>query len=430
MKQINTIGVVGLWHLGCVVAASWLKLGHRVVGIDFCAETIDLLAKQKPPIYEPELEKTFQRGFEEQKLIFSFDPAQLKQCDFVFLAYDTPVDDNDYYDLRSLEAALVTIAPHLQTTAVLIVSSQVPVGTCGQWQKKMNNPIVYSPENLRLGEAVANYLNPGHIVIGSDCPYNLSLVKNLFTSIPATYLSMDWASAEMTKHAINAFLASSITFANQLSDACSLARADFYKISHAMKQDPRIGSKAYLNAGIGFSGGTLGRDLQILNEMNKSKNGGTFPLFGNIWQYNKKKPLSIVFKIGRILNHFKDKTVSILGITYKPGTSTLRRSIPLEIAQDLARKGVTVKVYDPKANWQEGTNLAGIVIFQNPYEIGIDSDFLLVLTPWPEFQELDFEYLGNTMHEKRIFDPYGFLMDHYESIQSFGFQIFNNIIIK
>ena len=414
MKQIDTIGVVGLWHLGCVVAASWLKLGYRVVGIDFCAETISQLAKQKPPIYEPELETTFQKGFDDQRLVFSTDPSQVKNCDFVFLAYDTPVDDNDCYDLTPLEHALANITPHLQTNAVLIVGSQVPVGTCKQWQKKLNNPIVYSPENLRLGEAVANYLNPGHIVIGSDCSASVALVKNLFSSIPATYLSMDWASAEMTKHAINAFLAASITFANQLSDACSLAKADFYKITHAMKQDPRIGAKAYLNAGIGFSGGTLGRDLQILNEMNKSKGGGTFPLFGDIWQYNKKKPLSIVYKIGRILTYFKGKTVSILGMTYKPGTSTLRRSIPLEIAQDLARKGVIVNVYDPKANWEEGTNLEGFVIFQNPYEIGANSDFLLVLTPWPEFQELDFACLGNAMHEKRIFDPYGFLMNHYE----------------
>lgn len=428
MKNSYSIGIVGLWHLGCVLAASWLKLGNRVVGIDFNPEGVDRLSKGKVPLYEPDLEKTFQSSLAEKGLLISIDPANLAECDYVFLAYDTPVDENDLYDLGPLESALEKIAPHLKASAILIVSSQVPVGTCREFQKKLTNPVVYSPENLRLGEAIFNYMNPGHVVIGSDSSFAMGSVLELFSSIPATYFKMDLASAEMTKHAINSFLGLSITYANQLSDACSLSGADFNLVAHAMKQDPRIGKKAYLKAGIGFSGGTLGRDLQILNGLNKSKGGGSFPLFGDVWQYNRQRPRSIVYKIGRILHHFKDKTIGLLGLTYKPGTSTLRRSVPLEIAQELSRKGANVKVFDPKANWSEA-DVSGIQILDDPYLVGSNSHFILLLTEWDEFKDLDFSRLGSSMIEKRLFDPYSFLADRYSVIQSSGFQIFNNVIV-
>jgi UDPglucose 6-dehydrogenase len=404
-------------------------MGQRVVGIEFDAEAIDRLSQGKAPLYEPDLEETIQSGLSGGNVLFSTDPAHLSRCDFVFLAYDTPVDENDLYDLSPLEKALDQIAPHLKASAIFIVSSQVPAGTCRQFQKKMNNPVVYSPENLRLGEAIFNYLNPGHVVIGADSEEASAAVSALFSSIPASYMKMDLASAEMTKHAINSFLASSVTFANQLSDACSLCGADFNQVASAMKQDPRIGKKAYLKAGIGFSGGTLGRDLQILNGLNKSKGGGSFPLFGEIWQYNRQRPRSIVYKIGRILHQFKDKSIGLLGLTYKPGTSTLRRSIPLEIAYDLARKGANVSAYDPKANLSEA-NLEGIQIQPDPYSVSLDAHFLLLLTEWPEFKDLDFGRLGHPMKEKRLFDPYSFLSARYGEIQSAGFQIFNNIIVK
>ena len=411
------------------MTASWLKMGHRLIGVEFDPLVIEPLSHGKAPLYEPDLNKTLQMGLSSKQLEFSTDPSKLSECDFVFLAYDTPVDENDLHDLTPLEKALHQMRPHLKENAPLIISSQLPVGTCQNFQKIVNNPIIYSPENLKLGEAIFNYMNPGHLVLGGEDKRALEKVSELFSPLSATQLKMNWVSAEMAKHAINSFLATSITFANQLSDACSLSGADFTKVTAVMKSDPRIGIKAYLKAGIGFSGGTLGRDLQILNSLNKSKGGGSFPLFGDLWQYNRQRPRSIVYKIGRILHQFKDKTIGLLGITYKPGTSTLRRSIPLEIGRDLVRKGARVKVYDPKADWTE-THLDGIEIVVDPYQLGEGAHFILLLTEWSEFKEIDYQQLGARMREKRFFDPYSFLNDRYPILESSGFQVFNNVIVK
>lgn len=428
MKEKPHIAIVGLWHLGCVAAAAWLKLGFKITALDFDAHLIEDLSEGQPPLYEPDLDATLQAGLAKKQITFSSDPSKLACAEFVFLTYDTPVDDHDLYNLQILEQALEKISPHLTSKSILIISSQVPVGTCKKWQANKAYQIVYSPENLKLGEAIANYLHPGHIVLGCDDAKTLHRVKELFSAIPATYITMDVTSAEMTKHAINAFLASSITFANQLADACGFSGANFKQVTHAMKQDPRIGMKAYMKAGIGFSGGTLGRDLRILSLLNTSKGGGTFPFFQEIWQHNRQRPKLLVYKIGRILGSFQNKTVSFLGITYKPGTSTLRRSIPLEMAQDFVRKGAAVKVYDPKANWLEVPCSDGIVAVKNPYELGKDADFLLILTEWPEFKHLDFKLLGEHMHHKRLFDPYGYFFDRATDLKTAGFQTFNHLM--
>ncbi|HSX13989.1 MAG TPA: nucleotide sugar dehydrogenase [Chlamydiales bacterium] len=422
------IGIVGLWHLGCVLVASWLKLGNEVIGVDFEPDLIGQLRKGKAPLYEPNLDETIAQSIKDLKVSFSTDSASLKNCDYIFLSYDTPVDDNDHYDLTILEKAIEKIAPHLKANSTLIISSQVPVGTSQQFAKKLQNTtpsieVVYSPENLRLGEAISNYLNPGHIVIGADNQKAANAANKLFSAIEANYLHMNLASAEMTKHAINSFLATSITFANQLADVCSLSGADFHLVAQAMKQDHRIGKKAYLKAGIGFSGGTLGRDLQILHLLNQMKGNGSFPIFGNTWQYNRERPFLIIEKISAILGSLKNKTISILGMTYKPGTSTLRRSIPLEMAHTLVKKGAKVKVYDPKANWAEA-DLQGIQIVDNPNLIAQGSHFLLLLTEWQEFKSLNYNDLAKTMKEKKFFDPYSFLDSQHSLLQSFGYKIF------
>jgi UDPglucose 6-dehydrogenase len=428
------IGVVGLWHLGFVLTASWLKLGHQLVGIDFNPETIAQLSKGIAPIFEPHLDEIIGEALQNQNVIFSVDPSNLRDCDYVFLSFDTPVDENVCSALTPLEEALEKMAPYLKASCTLIVSSQVPVGTSRQFEKKMQRTIptlrvVYSPENLRLGEAIANYLNPGHIVIGADNDEAIQSAMKLYSSIPANYLTMDLPSAEMTKHAINSFLATSITFANQFADACSTAGADFKQVAHAMKQDQRIGKKAYLSAGVGFSGGTLGRDLQILSSLNQTE--GSFPIFEEIWRYNKQRPQIIVNKLCKILGDLNNKTISLLGMTYKPGTSTLRRSIPLEIARTLVKKGMIVKAYDPKANWKEA-DIEGIEIFSDPYLLAKESQFLLLLTEWPEFKELDYRKLSESMTEKRLFDPNQFLKDQYSNFREFGYNIFttNNLTKK
>ena len=422
-----TIGVIGLWHLGCVITASWLKLGFPVVAVDFEEELVDCLLRAEPPIYEPGLQELFATSLEEKKVLFSTDPSSLAQCQYVFLAYDTPVDEQDQYDLMPLQKALMHIGPVLRPGTLVIVSSQIPVGTAQTFREQLQkeNPdieLVYSPENLRLGEAVSNYLHPGHIVIGGEKAEAIQQAVSLFSSIQATYLPMNLVSAEMTKHALNAFLATSITFANQLNDACKITGAHFLPVVAGMKMDPRIGQRAYLKAGIGFSGGTLGRDLHILEEVNQKFGGNVCPLFGDVWQYNRLRATQLCTKVGRALGVLEGKTIAILGMTYKPGTSTLRRSTPLEIARSLACMGAVVRVHDPKADWSEG-NMEDLEIYTDPYRMALHADLLLLLTEWPQFQQLDLSQLARGMNHKKLYDPHYFLTDQVQELTKLGFEI-------
>lgn len=421
------IGVVGLWHLGCVIAATWSKLGRVVRGIDFDEINVTNLSKGQPPIYEPELQDTIQASLEQGLLSFSKDPAHLKDCSFVFLAYDTPVRDDDSSDISLLEETIEAIASHLAPKTILIVSAQLPVGTARQFRTKLKavDPsleVVYSPENLRLGEAINCYLNPGHIVIGADEPQAGQAVAELFSPMQAECLFMNLPSAEMTKHGINSFLAASITLANQWADICTAVGADFAQVAAAMKCDPRIGKRAYLSAGIGFSGGTLGRDLQVLEGINQQI-GDQSPIFGDIWQYNKGR-VKVVGKVAEdALGNLQGKTITLLGMTYKPGTSTLRRSLPLEVAYDLVARGALIRAYDPKADWSEAQLPERFESFASVYEAVEKADLVVLLTEWPEFKSLDFSEILKKMGGTIFFDTKSFLLERFEEMESLGFTV-------
>ena len=421
------IGVVGLWHLGCVIAATWSKLGYVIRGIDFDEANVTNLSKGRPPIYEPELQETIQASLEKDLLSFSQEPKQLKDCSFVFLAYDTPVRDDDSSDISILEETIKAIASHLAPKTILIISAQLPVGTARGFRTKLKAvdsslEVVYSPENLRLGEAINCYLNPGHIVIGADEPQASQAVAELFSPMQAECLFMNLPSAEMTKHGINSFLAASITLANQWADICTEVGADFAQVAAAMKYDPRIGKRAYLSAGIGFSGGTLGRDLQVLEGINKDT-GNSSPIFGDIWRYNKER-VKVVGKVAEdVLGNLQGKTITLLGMTYKPGTSTLRRSLPLEVASDLVARGASIKAYDPKANWSEAHLPAQFKSFANVYEAVEKANLVVLLTEWSEFKDLDFSEIRKRMEEKIFFDTKSFLINRFAEMEALGFTV-------
>jgi UDPglucose 6-dehydrogenase len=427
MSGNSKIGIVGLWHLGCVLAASWSKLGRVVRGVDFDEQNIANLSNGKPPIYEPDLQETIQKNLDQGVLSFSTDPATLQDCGYVFLGYDTPVRDDDSSDLSLLEQAVEKIGPHLSPNTILIVSAQLPVGTARLFRAKLKEfnaslELVYSPENLRLGEAINCYVNPGHIVIGADEDQAGKLVAELFSPMQAECLFMNLPSAEMTKHGINSFLAASITLANQWADICTAVGADFAKVASAMKCDPRIGKRAYLSAGIGFSGGTLGRDLQVLEGVNEQI-GNQSPIFGEIWRYNKAR-VKVVGKIADdTLGSVRGKTIALLGMTYKPGTSTLRRSLPLEVAHDLVARGASIRAYDPKADWSETQLPENFATFETVYDAVDGANLVVLLTEWPEFRSLDFSEILTKMSGHAFFDTKSFLLDRFEEMESLGFTV-------
>jgi len=415
MSEFN-IGVVGLWHLGCVLSAAWTKLGFKVVGFDPSNDIIEDLKKNRPPVFEPDLAEMLMRAREKIKLNFTNDIGLLRDCDFVFLAYDTPVLDNDESDLSPLQNAIDKFGNVLKDNTVVIVSSQTPVGTCQRFRDQLQNKnltleLVYSPENLRLGEAIQCYLNPGRIIIGAESEIAFSKIMPLFQKIQAEIIKMNLASAEMMKHALNSFLANSIVFANHLADLCEVSGANIFDVVKGLKTDPRIGHKAYLAPGIGFSGGTLGRDLKILAKTNKKFKQEAF-LFESILNFNSDRKIAILNKVNELLDKkFSGKVISVLGLTYKPGTSTLRRSLPLDIVKLLAQKGAKIKVYDPKANYEELNEELSFRICNSIDEAITKSNLIILLTEWNEFKEYDWKKGSKLLKDRKIFDAKNFLYD-------------------
>jgi len=407
------IGVVGLWHLGCVLCTAWSKLGNRVIGFDYDTSLINNLQQAIPPLFEPDLAESIRGSLYEKSLSFSDQIQSLSECDFIFLSYDTPVLDDDSSDTSILEKAVKDISQVMKKQSIIIVSSQSPVGFCSLLRRNLKEidqsfDLSYSPENLRLGEAIQCYLNPGRIILGTADKDTETKCKNLFSQITADIQSMNLESAEMVKHGINSFLSMSIVFANHLSDICEATGACIDDVVKGMKTDPRIGPRAYLSPGIGFSGGTLGRDLKVLDQKNEDLKGYAV-LFGLIHRLNQERKNVIVNKLERIVGSLSGKTIGLLGLTYKPGTSTLRRSLPLEIAEILILKNVTVKVYDPKADFGELDEKPNFVIEPNIEALARETDGLILLTEWSEFRQYNWERIPGTMRNPVFFDTKNYL---------------------
>jgi UDPglucose 6-dehydrogenase len=419
------IAVVGLWHLGCSISVSWLRLGHTVSAVEFDARIAQGLREGHAPIFEPGVDETLADGLKRGAFTVSPDAAAVAGCPFVFIAYDTPVDDADASDLTPIRVAVERIGPHLAANAVVIVSAQLPVGEARRLRTKLQAlkptaELVYSPENLRLGEAIACYMKPGHLVIGAESAAAGDRVEALFGPMAARVFRMNLPSAEMTKHCINSFLATSVTMANQWADIAASQGADFGDIAAALRADPRIGERAYISPGIGFSGGTLGRDLRVLDGVSREALKGTAPLFGQVWEYNSRRAEVVARRADSVLGGLKGRRLALLGMTYKPGTSTLRRSLPLSVARDIMAKGAIVSAHDPKADWTETTPPAGMVVAESAYAAAKDADLVVLLTEWPEYRDLDFARLASGMRQRLLFDTKDFLRPRRDQLKAAG----------
>src|SRR2546425_6346063 len=301
------VAVVGLWHLGCSITAAWTRLGLSVEAIDFEGHVVESLRRGRPPLYEPGLAEALSEGLERGTLRISGEAAAVTGCRFVFLAYDTPVRDDDSSELSPIWAAVEACGPHMDRNAIFVISAQLPVGTSRRIRERLKQfqeslEVVYSPENLRLGEAIRCYLEPGHVVIGADAPHAGDAVETLFAPIRARCIRMNLPSAELVKHCINSFLATSVTLANQWADIAGAVGADFADVATVLRADPRIGERAYITPGIGFSGGTLGRDLRVLDDVNRTALSGQAPMFGDIWQYNQRRVTIVARRAADLLD--------------------------------------------------------------------------------------------------------------------------------
>jgi UDPglucose 6-dehydrogenase len=401
------VTVYGLWHLGSVTAACLAEGGHTVVGLDPDARTVADLSANKPPVDEPGLAKLVAEQQQAQRLRFTTSAADaIPQAEIVWVCFDTPVDSNDNADVQWVRDRLEDVAPHLTPGALVLVSSQVPVGfgkkLADDWSTR-GVRVACSPENLRLGQALDCFRKPDRVVLGCDDRDRAKLTE-LLAPFSGDRVWMSVASAEMTKHAVNAFLATSVAFINELARICELVGADAKEVERGLKSEQRIGPKAYLSPGAAFAGGTLARDIGFLLEI-AQRHDRPAHLFRGVRESNECQKNWLRDQLSAVP---AGATVAVLGLTYKPGTDTLRRSGSVELCQWLLARGVKVRAHDPaiKASADE---LRGVELATSAEGAMRGADVSVLATPWPEYRALTPAQVRGAMPKPRVIDPTHFL---------------------
>lgn len=386
--------VQGLWHLGSVTAACAASVGHDVVGLDADQRTIEGLNQGKAPLFEPGLDELLQAGVANGRLHFTTNINDAAaDAEVLWVAFDTPVDDEDRADVEFVLNQIEGVLPVLADGAVVLVSSQMPVGSIRRLETfaRENLPnkrisFACSPENLRLGKALDVFLKPDRIVVGVRAEDARRKLEKLLLPVTDRIEWMSVESAEMTKHAINAFLATSVTFANEIASICELVGADAKEVERGLKTEMRIGPKAYLSPGGPFAGGTLARDIEFLGVASRAKQLVT-PLLSSVRASNDEHKNWVRRKLLERFPDLKVATIAVWGLTYKPGTDTLRRSLAVELCDWLIGQGATVHVHDPLVRQLPERWSDRIVNHAQALDAVHGAGALVVGTECPEFRQ-------------------------------------------
>lgn len=393
--------VQGLWHLGSVTSAGLAKLGHEVIGLDSNEKTIALLNEGKAPIFEPGLDALLQDGLTQKRLHFTTDPHLISDAKIHWINFDTPVDDHDQANIQYVLEQIYTVLPVLNDQAVILISSQMPVGTVGFIEAYVRTHLptkkfhfAYAPENLRLGQALNVFLNPDRIIVGVRSNQAIPLLEELLLPITDKIEWMSIESAEMTKHAINAFLATSVAFANEIASLCELVGADAKEVERGLKTEHRIGPKAYLSPGGPFAGGTLARDVAYLTQISQDKQIVT-PLLASIRDSNNEHKNWVRRKLQDVVDDLRGVTIAVWGLTYKPGTNTLRRSFAVELCDWLLQQGAVIHVHDPAQPKLPEHWANQVICHSTAVAATAQAKVLIIGTEWPDFRQEAFN-LGTT----------------------------------
>ena len=399
--------VQGLWHLGCVTAACLANAGHRVIGLDHDASTIARLRDGVPPIAEPGLPELLAKNSE--RLEYTTDPAAAAAADVLWVAYDTPVDADDRADVEHVVSHVASTLPHLQPGTVVIVSSQLPVGSTARLEKlRADLRFACSPENLRLGKAIAVFSDPDRVVMGVRDAQAKERITALLAPITAKIEWMSVESAEMTKHAINAFLALSVTFANELASVCERVGADAKEVERGLKTEFRIGPRAYVAPGGAFAGGTLARDVAFLTSIGASHQL-SLPLLSAVRPSNEAHKKWPQRRLSDKLGDLRGKRIAVWGLTYKPGTDTLRRSASVEVCRDLAAHGASVIAWDPAVKALPDDLASTLALAATPEDAVRGASALVIATEWPELRRVDLGAALALMSRRLVVDANRFI---------------------
>ncbi len=428
--------IVGVGYVGLVTAACFAHTGNTVCGVDDDRDKITLLQQGKIPIYEPYLDQMVSQAMSAGRLRFTESlEAGLESCQVLFICVGTPPLDRGDADLSSVETVVRRIAEVAEGPKLIVEKSTVPVQT-GFWIEKTLKlygrgdtdrfMVASNPEFLREGSAVEDFLHPDRIVVGVESPEPAELLRALYDPVvrctfscpvhgtcppgsDVPFLVTDMASAELIKHASNSFLAMKISFINLIADLCERVGADVSLVAEGMGLDQRIG-RSFLNAGIGFGGFCFPKDLQAFVRIGE-KHGCDLILLREVERINKERIDVIVKKIQDHLWIIRGKTITVLGVSFKPDTDDIRFAPAIELIHRLVQEGAKVKAYDPKAMPKAQQVLESVKFCKDPYEALDGADGAVLVTEWDELKQLDLRRVKHRMRRplmidgRNIFDP-------------------------
>ena len=414
------ITIIGTGYVGLVTGTCLAELGNEVFCIDIDSVRIENLKEGIIPFYEPNLEELVKRNIKEKRLFFSIDLAPaISQSEIIFITVGTPAKENGEADLSYVEKAAQSIAKNLRDYAVIVVKSTVPPKTAKKIEGLIKKyyqgsfDIVSNPEFLREGSAISDFMKPNRIVIGRESKKAEEVIRKLYEPLNSPILVTNLESAEMIKYASNAFLATKISFINEIANICERIGADVEEIAKGMGFDPRIGDK-FLKAGLGYGGSCFPKDVRALIHIGEEM-GVDFSLLKEVDKINTRRIYIFVNKVKQVLWVLREKKIAVLGLSFKPQTDDIRNAPSIEVIRELKKEGAYLRLYDPQAI----ANMKKIFPAQDPdlvycpsaYEALEGANAGLIITEWPEFQNLDLRKVKTIMSNpilidgRNIFEP-------------------------
>ncbi|HEX8846846.1 MAG TPA: UDP-glucose/GDP-mannose dehydrogenase family protein [Pyrinomonadaceae bacterium] len=408
------IAVIGSGYVGLVTGACFAEFGVDVTCVDVDKEKIERLREGIIPIYEPGLEQLVTKNMQAGRLHFTTDlKAAVEQALVIFLAVGTPPREDGSADLTYVEAAARTIAEHMNEYKVIVTKSTVPVGTGEQLRKlvrehqkgRNNFGIVSNPEFLREGAAIDDFMRPDRVVIGSRDEEAIAIMKDLYRPlylIETPFVITSLEAAELTKYAANAFLATKISFINEIAGLCDLIGCDVHDVARAIGMDGRIGRK-FLHPGPGFGGSCFPKDTRAL--VSVAREFGVEALIVNsVIEVNERQRAAMIPKIEKLAGDLKGKTIAVLGLSFKPETNDMREAPSIDIIRGLQERGARVCAYDPVAKEEAIKVLPDIEYAEDEYAAVEGADVLVFMTEWNQFRALDMKRIRGLMREPKIAD--------------------------
>ena len=408
------ICMIGSGYVGLVTGACLAEFGMEVICVDKDKGKIKMLQKGHIPFYEPGLEDLVIKNMQEGRLSFTTSTEEaVKACKVIFIAVGTPANNDGSPDLSQVEAVAREIAATMNEYKIIVLKSTVPVGT-GRWikgiiEKELGGAVpfdlVSNPEFLREGAAVEDFMRPDRVVVGSESEEAIEVMKEIYSAlylIETPFVITNMETAEMIKYASNAFLATKISFINEIANLCERVGADVHDVARAMGLDGRIGRK-FLHPGPGFGGSCFPKDTKALVHIAKEHNC-EMEIVKSTIKVNERQKERMIEKIEAMVGDLRGKTIGILGLAFKPNTDDMREAPSIAIIQGLQARGARIKAYDPEAMGEAKKIFKEVFYCKGPYEVAEGSHALVLITEWNRFRRLDMERIKGLLKEPIFID--------------------------